>query len=833
MSLGMHCHTGWWTAIALCLLATSAQARMQRVDPGQVPTLGEGEGLVLVAVDSSVDLSSLRVIKDGRIFGAGTLTAIRQGRSFGLYIAPAGRYQWNEIRLKHHLVKYQLAKDPEFKFEVRPGVINYPGEVLFRPSSPWRASILAPNRGLAAMDWLDKEHPGLQDQYPFVYAGYYPDPFPDFYRQERARHGETGAVPSSVLLTPPEPGSLPIPVETLWRPERVLHARINPKGDLLVLHVRESEERWGIEVVDLKSGKAAKLLNGPKPFSKLAWSGDNRLLISIRSQDNDEVGMAIGAEIDDEGVQRYTIIRLPRGGIVVDALPREANHVLFGKLTQKGELMVHRLDISSQQSVDAARLYWRTRLNVGVADDVGWRADGEGRLRLAIVRREDERVLLHGQNGNFTEVLALSGESDFEPIGLSYEADQIYALTDDDRDQRDLVIYDIAAREISRTLFSKPGVDVVTALFDSRRTPIGVTYYQDGRLVSEYFDADDSRLARMLQQAFPGMTVMPVDRSHDGQQLILRVDASDQPPLLYHLDVAARRAELVADSAPWLAETAFAPSEVISFSGPDGLVLEAFLTLPSGDSPRPLVVYPHGGPIGIADTLHFEPDVQFLASLGYAVLRVNFRGSGGRGKAMREAGFRKLGTLIEDDIDAAILHVLERYPLDEARMCLLGSSYGGFSALVSAMRWPDRFRCAVSIAGVSDRILFFTASDGGRSEEGRRSLEAVLGDPNTEQAQMRASSPLYHYRDIRVPVMLAHGLEDIRVDYEHTRRMARMLAMDGRPPAGLAFEDEGHGIESPDNHERLWNGVAGFLQAHLGAIPRFGQDSQPQPEAAP
>src|SRR5690554_1497508 len=218
------------------------------------------------------------------------------------------------------------------------------------------------------------------------------------------------------------------------------------------------------------------------------------------------------------------------------------------------------------------------------------------------------------------------------------------------------------------------------------------------------------------------MTVNTVERSQDGQVMILWADAGDQPPRLYHLDVARRKASLVGSSQPWLEGWTFAPTEVVAFRAGDGLEMEAFLTIPHGDVDRPLVVLPHGGPIGIADTLHFDPEVQFIASLGYAVLRVNFRGSAGYGRAFREAGHGNLGTLIEDDIDAAIRHVLERYSLDAERMCVVGSSYGGYSALVAAVRWPERFRCVVSIAGVSDRALMFTASDSGRSSEGRRVL---------------------------------------------------------------------------------------------------------------
>src|SRR5690606_33503004 len=302
-------------------------------------------------------------------------------------------------------------------------------------------------------------------------------------------------------------------------------------------------------------------------------------------------------------------------------------------------------------------------------------------------------------------------------------------------------------------------------------------------------------LQARLQRAFPGKAVRILDRDATSRQVLLLVGGSDQPSEVYHLDATTGTASLLAQMQPWLEDRRFRPSTVVRAMARDGFPIEAYLTLPEADAPPPLVVLAHGGPVGIRDTRYFDQEVQFLASLGYAVLQVNFRGSEGYGREFREAGKRSHGTLIEDDVDAALSVVLAGNTVDRGRMCAMGSSYGGYSALVSAIRWPGRFRCVVSIAGVSDRILFFTASDGGRSKKGRERLEEVIGDPRTDTADMLASSPLYRYRELDVPVLLAHGTEDLRVDFEHSRRLSRMLSEAGRPPVLLALEGEGHGVE--------------------------------------
>lgn len=786
---------------------------MRRVDAGEMPVLKPGDGLVLAAVDSSIDLDNVQVSEDARSFGGARLERLPAGRSFELFVAPAGTYEWRELQ-PYLGDTVELGDDPEFAFEVRPGRITYPGDLVVRSAGLGDAQTTVSNRGLAAIDWLERVHPVLQANVPFAYAGHYPDPFPGFYRQVRARHGNFHPESDVPPAPPPTAGPLPLSVAELWRGDRIVRANLNPTGTLLALQVRE-EDGHGVELVDLAAGTSVVLARSDGAISALDWSDDDTLIVSAGSAGTPNDVSLFRTGIHADGTRRYTRIDVPQPGIVVDPLPHLRDEILFASYSHRGELLVHRMNVASQATVDGFRPTLRTRLNGGLDGDVGWHSDAEGRLRLATVRRGDDYVLVHASGGGYSQVMNLSRNQAFTPLGISDDAGLIYGLTDIGRGQRDLVAFDVDRRTLVGTLYSRPGIDVESALFDAQRRPIGVTYYRRGRLVSEYFRADDRRLDALLVQMFAGRTVATIDRSDDGRRLLLWVEADDRPPRLYHFDADRRVATLVAKAAPWLERTRFAPTEVVSFDSVDGLSLEAFITLPPGAGQRPLVVIPHGGPVGVADSLHFDREVQFLASLGYAVLRVNFRGSDGYGRAFREAGHRMHGTRIEDDIDAAISHVLARYPVDGARMCVVGTSYGGYSALMAAVRWPDRFRCVVSIAGISDRVLFFTASDSGRSADGRETLENVVGDPHADLAHMQATSPLYRYDRIRTPAMFVHGLDDRRVDYEHTRRLVRLLQMAGQAPVAIELDGAGHRIDTLDDLERLWTGVAGFLRRYL------------------
>lgn len=798
---------GRWRIACLVLLmaCAPAAARDFLVEPGEVPELREDEGLVLVSIDSDLAVHSLTVRGESRAFAGGKLVDIGEGHTAGLYVMPAGKYRWDRLTLGWW--RWSLRENPEFVFEVKPGKLAYAGDLVFRGASRFHVA----NRGLRAIDWLEENHPGLLARHGMEYVGHYPDAFPDFYRDQLEAAGSPPPAARDTQRAPPAPGALPIAVQELWKPSRLLATAMSGDGRYVAGAIREDDKLWAIDLYDLEDGTIRRLAESRTEVEDLVWKDDQTLLAQI-SKDR-RWSMLWVFRLGDAGAQQAMV--LPRPGFLVDRLAGDPGHVLFASAGSR-ELQVHRVDIRSEQAIAAFRYPMVQRLNNGLVDDYRWFTDAAGRIRAALVSRDESVVLVHGGNGKYQDVLVLDEPGFFDPMAVSGDGARFYGLSEAGRAQRDLVEFDPGSKSIGRTLFSKPGVDVVSPITNRDGDPVGVTYYESGQLISEYFDQARRDLAGTLARTFPDRTVALLDRSDSGRQNLVWVDGSDQPGRVYHFDMDAGRASLLEESAPWLSGHRFHPARPLTARSSDGLEVEAFLTLPEAAGPRPLVVMPHGGPVGVADRRHFDPEVQFLASLGYAVLQVNFRGSEGYGKQFREAAFGNYGTLIEDDIDAAITAALAQFPLDPGRMCAVGTSYGGYSGLMLAVRSPERYRCVVSMAGVSDRALFFTASDTGSYAEGRAELEKVIGNPRTQPELMRETSPLFRYQELTAPVMLVHGGEDMRVDYEHTRRLVRLLALAGRPPVTLYFEDEGHGIGDDDNRRKTWEGIAGFLREHLG-----------------
>jgi dipeptidyl aminopeptidase/acylaminoacyl peptidase len=244
--------------------------------------------------------------------------------------------------------------------------------------------------------------------------------------------------------------------------------------------------------------------------------------------------------------------------------------------------------------------------------------------------------------------------------------------------------------------------------------------------------------------------------------------------------------------------------------GADGAPMPGYLTLPSGHTGRnlPAVVLPHGGPYS-RDSWGFDPLVQLLASRGYAVLQVNYRGSTGYGEAWLAAGFQGWGTVMHDDITAAARWLVADGIADPRRLCIVGWSYGGYAALIGAVKQPDLYRCAVSIAGVSD--LKAIAREDNRFYGG-----AAAARQSTGTQDLDSQSPRARAAEIKAPVLLVHGHADVSVVVDHSEKMADALKRAGKPHELLVIRNGDHSLRMPAMRQALYERLAAFLAANLG-----------------
>ncbi|MEG3193550.1 alpha/beta fold hydrolase, partial [Lysobacter sp. D1-1-M9] len=320
-----------------------------------------------------------------------------------------------------------------------------------------------------------------------------------------------------------------------------------------------------------------------------------------------------------------------------------------------------------------------------------------------------------------------------------------------------------------------------------------------------------------LEAAFPEDAVAFSSGSRDGKHVIVRVWSDRDPGSFYLLDRDAKQTALLTRVKPWLSPDDLAPSTPISIRARDGVELDGYLTRPLGQAESgggwPMVVLPHGGPFGLRDEWSYDEEVQLLAARGYATLRVNFRGSSGRGRNFVEAGFREWGGRMQADVIDATRWAVEEGHAAPGRICIWGTSYGGYAALMGAALAPDLYRCAVATAAVTDLNVSWRWGDIQRSTWGKNFLEETMG---SDSARLREASPVTHAADIRAEVLLVHGRRDARVSYEHAKAMIEAFEKAGKPVEQEVFSNETHGIYGDENRSVYYTRVLGFLDRHIG-----------------
>lgn len=359
-----------------------------------------------------------------------------------------------------------------------------------------------------------------------------------------------------------------------------------------------------------------------------------------------------------------------------------------------------------------------------------------------------------------------------------------------------------------------PDVDPYRYLYAlDRRTPVGAMYMHDG-MHTRFFDPDSptARLYRSLEQVFPGQAVQVTSATRDGKQMLVQVWSDRDPGDFYLYDAGAHRATLALSRREWFDPAKLPATRLVQVKARDGLVLHGYLTTPvgSGQAPLPLVVMPHGGPYQVFDAWGFDDDSQLLAAAGYAVLRINYRGSGNYGRAFTNAGRLQWGRRMQDDITDATRWAIDQHLADPKRICLVGASYGAYAALMGAAREPALYRCAVGYVGVYDMSRLQQTESSSRYTRGWS--HQWLG----EYGDMAEISPTRMADQIKVPVLLAAGGEDQTATFEQTKFMESALRKAQVPVETLYYPHEGHGFYSIGHRREYDARLLEFLSRYLG-----------------
>lgn len=428
------------------------------------------------------------------------------------------------------------------------------------------------------------------------------------------------------------------------------------------------------------------------------------------------------------------------------------------------------------------------------------RADGSGWTKV----HEVERQVLMEQNDTWAWV------------GDSPEQDKIFVLaTPEGEDRTGVYEFDLRTGTYGDLVYQHDDVDVWSVSRDpGSLLPVAFHTIVD-RYETEFVDTDLHEHFGAVADYFGG-EVNVFFQGMAGPLMVLEVSGPQEPGAFYLYNFEQTQIIPLANLFPQFQDVELAPVEVVHYTSRDGLELRGYLTLPPNPAGEqmPLIVMPHGGPEA-RDWYRFDPWTQLLASRGYAVFQPNFRGSEGFGKAFIEAGYRQWSNGMVNDVDDGVQALIDQGRVDADRMCVVGASYGGYSALVSAMRTPDRYSCVVSIAGISDLpefIRYWRDAHNNTYEY----LQRAVGHPSRQEEILEAASPAHNASVITAPILLIHGEDDYNVPVEQSEIMERAMRRAGRDVQYVEFEEVDHYFQETDDEAYMLSLVEQFLATHLG-----------------
>lgn len=326
----------------------------------------------------------------------------------------------------------------------------------------------------------------------------------------------------------------------------------------------------------------------------------------------------------------------------------------------------------------------------------------------------------------------------------------------------------------------------------------------------------DAEIYGSLAEAFPGQFVNFSSATTDGKKIVVSVYSDSNPGELYLYDRDTGKARFLLQGRKWLDQKKMASVKSFAFTTRDGLKIYGYLTIPNGSNGKslPMIVNPHGGPMGPRDDWRFNWETQLLASRGYLVLQVNYRGSGGFGKGFQDKGYGQWAQGIMNDVIDATNWAVQQGYADKNRICIYGGSFGGYASLMAPARDPGLFKCAFGYVGLYDAQIQMEKSDTSEREDGRRYLLRAFGKTRAEQDAM---SPINYVDKIKLPVFLAAGARDPRCPPEHTEAMNKALTAAGNPPEGMIVQSgEMHGFYKEENNLNLYTKMLAFFDKHIG-----------------
>jgi dipeptidyl aminopeptidase/acylaminoacyl peptidase len=611
---------------------------------------------------------------------------------------------------------------------------------------------------------------------------------------------------------------LAAPLEAYGKLPSLEIGAVSASGDQVAVVVTNGEERR-IVVKDLVHNTTPLLATvGETKVRDLRWAGDQHLILTTSSTQKPMDLIAersewfFASQIDVSTKKLHSLLGdVEQTMNVVEGLPVVRTIAGRPLVFLQGVSFVNSHGVLALFQVDLEHAGTR-RIDTGFKDteDYVVGSDGQPLAQTLYDRQSGHWVLKARQGGIWRDVLTREDPIDPpETAGLG-RSPRSLVLIDGEKN-------DFTWKEVSLDtgqMQDLPSASAQGAIHDpATGRLIGLHALEGDEDRYTFFDPADDRVWAAVRAAYGGDSVKLVSWSNDRRRILVRVDSATLGPAYAVVDLAERRGSWLGAEYEGLKAGDIGPVRPLRFKAADGLELTGYLTLPHGKDPKalPLIVLPHGGPAA-RDTPGFDWWAQAMASRGYAVLQVNYRGSEGFGWDFQKAGFGEWGRKMQTDLSDGVAYLAGQGIIDPKRVCIVGGSYGGYAALAGVTLQKGIYRCAVSFGGVTDLRGLIVYSRRRSGDEAQRYWNRYMGSEDLGDPVLARYSPALHAAEASAPILLIHGKDDTVVPLNESTEMADALRRAGKPVELVVQNNADHWLSLGATRLQMLQATMAFVE---------------------
>ncbi|MBX7231086.1 MAG: prolyl oligopeptidase family serine peptidase [Bdellovibrionales bacterium] len=450
----------------------------------------------------------------------------------------------------------------------------------------------------------------------------------------------------------------------------------------------------------------------------------------------------------------------------------------------------------------------------------GFILDHNGRLRLAQKIHANHTEILYrpGESTPFKNILTYDLKQKFIPLMFTPDNLNILALSQIDHDKATMVEFDPRRKKVTRIIYQHPNRDLTpNIIYSAKQKKIMAINIIDWKNEYAFFDAEMENLFDRLSEKEGQSHIELLNFNKSEDQFLFSVQ-SDQKPTKYYL-YANNDFNFVGEEFPNLNNISLSSTRPIQLQSRDGRTLYGYVTLPSKLIPQqlPFIIFIHDAKLSPdsafwgRDSWEYNPVVQWATLLGYGVLQINYRGSSGYGKRFSNLAHRQWGSGIQNDISDGYDWLIKQGLAHPKKVALMGQGFGGYLALMSAIKEPQNYACVLSLSGITNWVSFLKNLNPYQKLFQDR-WYALVGHPKKDLDYLKKISPSSISQKINLPVFLAHGKNNPMISFEESQQLYKLLQGRVSDLTYLLKEEEGEFFSKEENRKELFSAMERTLK---------------------